>query len=209
MSVLDGKLRTNHGVPAFSVNSGTAHIYEGSRGSGNSGILCFAGELDPEVAQRWYTSYAEHHWVDGTVPGFREVPAGEADIVDVDSGPVVFGMGSVASLFGIGAARANGRFDHAAKLSLQVLALSWPTPFGLLVPGAMGWLAADGWCFGELALSFAMTRPTYVAVTRNHDGSVPVLLWVMIVFYLGVGALIVVREVTYWRAKRVEPCLGT
>lgn len=201
MSVLDGKLKTAQGVPAFSVNSETAKIYQGSRGSGTSGILCFAGELDADMAQRWYDAYVAHHWQNGLVSGFREVPFGRRDVMDVDSGPVLFGLGSVASLFGIGAARANGRFDHASLLTQQVLAVSWPTPFGLLLPGLMGWLAADGWCFGELALSFAMTRPTYVMSSQNHDGSVPALMWIMIIFYLGTGALILVREATYWRSR--------
>jgi hypothetical protein len=209
MSVLDHKVKTVHGMPAFSVNSKTGEIYEGSRGSGNSGILSFAGELDAEVAQRWYASYVEHHWVDGVVSGFREVPSGQPNVVDVDSGPVILGMGSVASLFGIGAARANGRFDHAATLSWEVLALSWPTPFGLLLPGAMGWLAADGWCFGELALSFAMTRPTYATETRTHDGTVPPLIWLMTAFYFGVGALILVREAKFWRTRLARNTLDS
>lgn len=201
MAVLDGPLLTRYGLPAFEVNSETAEIYQGPRGSGNSGMLSFAGELDAVMARRWYEAYTKHHWVDGFVSGFREVPRGAADVTDVDSGPVILGMGSVASLFGIGAARASGRFDHAAVLSLQVLSVSWPTPWGLLVPGAMGWLAADGWCFGELALSFAMTRPTYGQGTVSHDGSVPPLTWLMIASYLGTGTLILVREVRYWRAR--------
>lgn len=204
MRVLDTRFRTKHGVPAFSVDSKSGEIYQGSRGSGNSGILCLAGELDPELAQGWYDSYAKHHWKDGVLSGFREVPLGDPAVMDVDSGPVVLGIGSVASLFGIGAARANGRFDHASKLTQQVLAVSWPTPFGLLVPGAMGWLAADGWCFGELALSFAMTRPTYAAVTRPHDGAVPELVWVMCAFYFGVGGLILARELVFWRKRWVN-----
>ncbi len=204
ISVLDGKVRTRHGVPAFRVDADTGEIYEGSRGSGNSGILCLAGELDAVVAQRWYTSYVEHHWQDGFVSGFRESPFGEPDVMDVDSGPVWFGMGSVASLFGIGAARANGRLDHASILTQQVFAASWPTPFGLLLPGVMGWMAADGWCFGELALSFAATRPTYVAVTRYPDGSVPRLVWVMTGFYFGVGTLLLVREWVFWRRRFVR-----
>lgn len=204
MAVLDGPLRTRYGLPAFEVNSETGEIRQGPRGSGNSGMLSFAGELDSAIAGRWHEVYTNHYWEGGFVKGFREAPRGAPDVMDVDSGPVILGMGSVASLFGIGAARANGRFDQAAVLSLQVLSVSWPTPFGLLVPGAMGWVAADGWCFGDLALSFAMTRPTYSRVTVSHDGSVPPLTWLMIVFYLGIGSLIVVREVRYWRARSVR-----
>jgi hypothetical protein len=201
LATLDGVLRTRHGLPAFSVNARTAEIYEAPRGSGNSGILSLAGELDPAVAKRWYAAYARHYWMNTFVKGFRETPEGGPEVMNVDSGPVLLGMGSVASLFGIGAARANGRFDHASTLSLQVLAASWPTPFGLLIPGVMGWLAADGWCFGELALSFALTRPTYASETTSHDGSVPPLLWLVMLFQLALGAGLVAREVVYWRRR--------
>lgn len=201
MAVLDGKLSATWGLPAFSVDARTAEAYQVARGSGNSGILSFAGELNPHTAERWYRSYEKHYWSDGFIKGFRETPKGSPAVTDVDSGPVLFGIGSVASAFGIGAARANGRFDEAAVLSLQVLAASWPTPFGLLIPGTMGFFAADGWCFGELALSFALTRPTYTSVVRPHDGSVPPLFWVLLTFYIGGGVLIVVRELLYWRRR--------
>ncbi len=201
MTTLDGKLLTTWGLPAFSVNARTAEVYQTARGSGNSGILSLAGELNPEIAQRWYQSYVEHYWVDGFIKGFRETPEGAPAVVDVDSGPVAFGIGSVASAFGIGAARANGRFDQAAVLNMEVFAASWPTPFGLLVPGTMGYFAADGWCFGELAIAFALTRPTYASATTLHDGSVPPLVWVLLIFYLGGGTLIVMREFHWWRRR--------
>lgn len=91
--------------------------------------LSLAGELEPEIAKRWYQSYVEHYWVDGFIKGFCETPRGTDAVTAVDSGPVAFGIGSVASVFGIGAARANGRFDHAVVLTSEVLAASWPTPF--------------------------------------------------------------------------------
>jgi hypothetical protein len=134
MRVLDGKLSATWCLPAFSVDASTAEAYQVARGSGNSGILSFAGELNPHIAQRWYRSNETHFWSDGFIKGFRETPKGSSAVIDVDSGPVLFGIGSVASAFGIGAARANGRFDEAAVLSLQVLAASWPTPFGPLIP---------------------------------------------------------------------------
>lgn len=201
MAVFERELSKSWGLPAFSVDARTAEVYQAARGSGNSGLLSFAGELNPVTAQRWYRAYEEHFWTGGFIKGFRETPKGSRDVTDVDSGPVVFGLGSVASAFGIGAARANGRFDHAAVLSMQALAASWPTPFGPLIPGAMGYLAADGWCFGELALSFALTRPSYVSATRPHDGSVPPLVWILLSFYIAGGLVIVVREAVYWRRR--------
>jgi hypothetical protein len=201
MTVLDGKLRATNGLPAFSANSRTAQIRQESRGSGNSGILSFAGELDPKVAERWYRAYVGDYWVDGFIKGFREVPKGAPAVMDADSGLVLFDIGTVASVFGIGAARANGRYDHAATLSQEVIAASWPTPFGLLIPGLLGYFASEGWCFGELALSFALTRPNYTTATVPSSGSTPPILWLFACFYLGIGFMLVLREYVYWRKR--------
>ncbi|MGC4068303.1 MAG: hypothetical protein QM784_27365 [Polyangiaceae bacterium] len=208
MTVLDGRLRDGNGLPAFSVDSRTAQIRQGPRGSGNSGILSFAGELNPKVAAHWYKSYVDDYWVDGFIKGFREVPKGAQAVADVDSGLVLFDIGSVASVFGIGAARANGRYDHASALSQEVFAASWPTPFGLLIPGLLGYFASEGWCFGELALSFALTRPNYVAATTPSDGSVPRVVWLFLCFYLGTGFLLIIREYVYWRKRLVVRVKG-
>jgi hypothetical protein len=48
--------------------------------------------------------------------GLREWPPGVERSADIDSGPIVFGIGASASAFGIGAARAVGDEDSAARL---------------------------------------------------------------------------------------------
>jgi hypothetical protein len=207
LAVLDGQVKTEHGLPAFRVDSRTAQILQPARGCANSGILNLTGELDPVVADRWYASYVEHYWVDGWVKGFREMPPGMETFCDVDSGPVVFGIGSVASAFGIGAARAVGHHDHAARLSMEAVAASWPSPFGPLLPGVVSLVAADGWCFGEIAMYFAMTRPNYSGHLVLHDGSVPPFIWLCSLLYFAGGALIAAREWQYWR-KRLRRARG-
>jgi hypothetical protein len=71
---------------------------------------------------------------------------------------------------------------------MQAVAAAWPTPFGPLIPGAMGWIAADGWCFGELALLFSMTRPIRAGRVVPYDGAIPGSVWLFIGFFLA-GAL--------------------
>ena len=199
MRVLNGPVKTEHGLPAFRIDAVSLRQYQPARGCGNSGILNLAGELDPAIANDWYAAYVDNYWEDGWLKGFREMPRGEPDIADVDSGPVVLGVGSVASAFGIGAARAVGRHDHAAQLSMEALSASWPTPFGFLVPGVLGLVAADGWCFGELAMYFAMTRPNYSGRSVPHDGSVPPLVWLLGLGYLGAGFALASWQYLAWR----------
>ena len=89
-------------------------------------MLIWASELWPETAQSWYAQYQKHFWQEGwLLTGFREFPkrypTPDWRVFDVDAGPVLAGYGTAASAFGIGAARANGDFEHAYPLSAQAL----------------------------------------------------------------------------------------
>jgi hypothetical protein len=197
LATLNGPAAAPQGLPAFEVDAATGEPHQPARGSASSGLLSMAGELDPHLASRWFDRYVAHYWADGWLRGFREVPLGTKSYEDVDSGPIVFGVGSVATGFGIGAARSVGRLDYAVPLTMQTVPASWPTPFGLLLPGALGWAAADGWCFGELALLFSMTRPSAAPQEVPYRGGVPALVWVFLALFLaGAG-------VTTWCAARL------
>jgi hypothetical protein len=201
LSVLDGPVLAPEGLPAFEVDSRSGRIVQNARGCGNSGILIFAAELDPTTATRWYHSYEDLFWVRNRwIAGFRELPRGDnRHLKDVDSGPVLFGIGSVASAFGIGAARAIGRYDHAVPLTMEGIACSWPTPFGFVIPGVMGWVAADGWCLGEVALLFSISRPTQATkVVVPFSGALPGIVWFLACTYAVAGSLLVVGEIRGW-----------
>lgn len=185
---------TDTGLPSFQVDKETAEPIQAARGSANSGIIPLAAELDPQEASVWFTAYVERYWKSGWVNGFREVPYGEPELEDVDSGPTLFGVGSVATGFGLGAARSVGRHDYAVPLAMQIVPAAWPTPFGFILPGVLGWAAADGWCFGELALQFSMTRPNLSGDVTSYEGGVPGMVWVFLGLYLGGGGLLL------WRA---------
>ena len=197
ISVLDGSLQTPEKLPAFTVNARSGGIIQNARGCGNSGILMFASELDMNAALRWYGAYEEAFWKKTWwAVGFTELPRGSNLMFsDVDSGPVISEFGSVASAFGIGAAKTVGRFDHAAPLTLEAVASSWPTPFGPLLPGIMGYAAADSWCLGEVALLFSMTRPVRTTDTTPFTGSPPVLVWIALLIYAGIGTFFIGFEV--------------
>ena len=193
MAAFDGPLKTAEGLPAFQAESRSGRIIQGARGCGNSGILLFASELDPTVAGPWYESYENNFWKDtGWIIGFTEMPLhSQDDFMDVDSGPVLCRIGSVSSAFGIGAAKTVGRIDHAAPLTAEVVASSWPTPFGFLIPGLMGRLAVKSWSLGEVALLFSMTRPTLAAETVPFEGHTPLIVWGLFAVYTGTGLFLI------------------
>ena len=93
--------------------------------------------------------------------GFREFSRAtqKSDwYIDVDSGPVIAGFGVSAGAFGAGAARANGRFDHAYPLSAEIIVMSWPLPDGTLFGAQQLSNMAHAPFLGEAALLFTLTR---------------------------------------------------
>ncbi|MBU4459253.1 MAG: hypothetical protein KJ579_01695 [Verrucomicrobia bacterium] len=210
MADFDGPVKAAEGLPAFRVASRSGRLLQGARGCGNSGILMFASELDPGIAARWYEAHAAGFWTrNAWVAGFREFPHGSRTaFADVDSGPVLWDIGSVASAFGIGAARLSGRLDHAVPLTYEAVAASWPTPFGLLLPGAMGKHAAGSWSLGEIALLFSMTRPLPPGQPVRFTGRVPGSVWIMLFVYTGLGSLLLcagIRRMGGFRSARRPP----
>lgn len=195
MTTFDGPLRAPEGLPAFQVDAPTGRQVQNARGCGNSGILIFAPELDALIASKWYQAYESRFWKTSPwLSGFTELPLGNpGPFMDVDSGPVWFGLGSVASAFGVGAARAAGRLDHAVPLALEAFACSWPTPFGSLLPGLMGKLAADAPCLGDIALLFSLTRPVGPNVVP-FTGPLPRVVWLLPVAWIILGLGIVAAE---------------
>ncbi len=210
IAAFDGPLKAPEGLPPFQADSRSGRMIQGARGCANSGLLLFAAELDPDVAVRWYGAYEANFWKDtGWLVGFTEMPRDwHEPFMDVDSGPVVFGCGSVATAFGIGAAKTIGRYDHAAPLTLEIVACSWPTPFGLLIPGLMGRLAAESWSLGEVAILFSMTRPTAIAERVPFEGPVPPIVWLLLATYTAAGVFFIGFEIRSCRRLLRRPPHG-
>lgn len=130
-----GRLDVHTGLPAYFVDSRTGQAVDSARGVGLSLMLIWAPELWPSTTKEWYARYEEQFWQEGTwFAGFREYPR-EIKLPwfgmnDVDAGPVVGGDGVAASAFGVGAARAMGRPDHAYPLAAQALRRAGRCPMG-------------------------------------------------------------------------------
>ncbi|MFB3896042.1 MAG: hypothetical protein ACE14V_07045 [bacterium] len=200
---------TEFGIPPYMAEPDTGKMVERPRGCGNSGILIYAPVLDSKIAKQWYQNYEKYFWQDnGFCRGFREHSKTlNYSYSDVDSGPVIGGYGSVAAVFGIGAARANGRLDHSVPLTQEVIVCCYPTPFGLLIPKVMGWSLADSACLGETALLFSMTRKVQATGVVPFTGRTPLLVWVAFLIYFSLGLVLLYLEYRSWKKwlKKPEP----
>jgi hypothetical protein len=134
----DTRLDKDTGLPAYMANSRVGRAADSARGVGLSFMLIWAPELWPETARDWYAKYEDQFWQQGRwLAGFREyskdIEIGSFVFADVDAGPVLLGYGAGACAFGVGAARAMGRFDHAYALGAEAVVGSWPLPDGTLL----------------------------------------------------------------------------
>ncbi len=201
----EGSMADDLGLVPYRVDMSTYEKVQPSRGIGNSWVAMFAPELWPDRAQTWYGAYEESFWQDRFwAEGFREFARGRGDSswqVEVDAGPVIDGFGTSASAFGIGAARRNGRFDHAYTLSAQLSAASWTLPGGTLLWPRLFSHAAAAPYLGECAVLYFLTVPPEPGVAIVRGGGLPGLVYVGFLAYFGVGGLLLFFVA--WRVRRI------
>lgn len=170
-----------------------------SRGIGNSYVLIFAPELWPEIARQWYALYEKHFWQDlWWASGWREFPKDMPHLdwgFDVDAGPIIGGFSPAANAYGLAAARANGRFDHAYTLSAQVIAACWPMPHGRLLGAQILSNPKHAPYLGEVNLLWLMTHTPSAPSEAGQGatkGRLPPFVFLMTGFYgiIGLVALI-------------------
>lgn len=104
-------------------------MVQASRGSSQSLMNCFFPMIDSAFSRDRFTRYRERFL--GTrlgVPMVREFAEGSEGSGDVDSGPVILGAGSSATIVGPGAFRMNGDIGHAQGLDASIEGFG--VPFG-------------------------------------------------------------------------------
>ncbi len=98
------------------VLTNTAKTVEGARGSSISLIIRLLSEIQPDFAKEQYSLYKKN-FVTTTfgLPSISEYPKGESGDGDIDSGPVIFGVGFSGTIVSIGTFSMLGDFELAEK----------------------------------------------------------------------------------------------
>lgn len=116
------------GLIPHSVHTATGLVQEPARGSSQSQLLNFLVEIDSVFAQqqfqRYRTLFLTHRL---GLPGVQEAASGAPPTEDIDSGPVVWGVGGAASLVG---RRTMQRFQDTTtavglRNSIEAFGLPW------------------------------------------------------------------------------------
>ncbi|HJN72683.1 MAG TPA: hypothetical protein QGF58_02000 [Myxococcota bacterium] len=109
------------------------------RGSGTAFAVYFAHYADPELSAELYRALEDRQRHLGPFGGVREYPVGVDGHGDIDSGPVLFGIGVSPTGFSLAGARLHGDRDSYLR-NLRTARL-----FGLPVPARGGsWYATGG-----------------------------------------------------------------
>jgi hypothetical protein len=163
--------------------TGLPVAYKGGlpRGCDLSMQICLLQQLDSWTAQRLYADYVQHHWVNfGLIAGFREWPRSKrrAFMGDIDSGPLILGIGPTATGVGIGAARAVSDANRLGTLTRQLKVLpdflrrleaGDQQLFGDSVPVSSQYVT--GFLYGDAVLFYAITWVPYPGAARDATGS--------------------------------------
>lgn len=191
------RLDPSTALPAYVADARTGRGLGRARGVGIATMLTWVPALWPDTAQLWYARYEEHFWRrTWLLAGVREFSAAAIgqpawNLGDVDSGPVLAGFGTAASAFGIGAARANGRFDHAFPLAAEALVASWPLPNGTLLAPRLLSNLADAPYLGEACWLFQMTRTPAPGTPTVAARSLPLVVYCALAAYVGASAMLI------------------
>ncbi len=104
------KLDKETGLIPHAVHYRTDEAIEGARGCSQSLILNFLKDIDESFAEDQFQKYKNLFLTRRVgMPGIREYPKGTFGLGDVDSGPVIFGVGGAASIVG---QRTMGRYGE-------------------------------------------------------------------------------------------------
>lgn len=195
-----GSQQSAQQLPPYFVDRQYADSHSMARGSSSSGLLFSSPWLWPEQSRRWYADYERQYWRQGFwLAGFREFPqsAGDEFYFDVDSGPVVAGLGTSASGLGLAASRSSGRFDHARPLALQMIATSWPLPDGRLAVARAVSDARHAPFMAEAVILFTLSQPTAPGFSATPGGRTPAVVWLVLLLFWGMVVLLL------WVARRL------
>ncbi len=157
------------GLPASRVDPVTFAPIEVPRGCELSLRVPLLAQLDPGAAQALWSRYVEHFWVERwIVKGLAEWPDGQQRFEDMDSGPILMGVGLAASSLGLGAALMAGDTSRATTLMGYLARIrglladaapagtDGPTVWiGGMIPTQQGYVT--GFLYGDAALFLSLT----------------------------------------------------
>ncbi|MBW4618553.1 MAG: hypothetical protein KME17_04080 [Cyanosarcina radialis HA8281-LM2] len=129
------------GLIPHKIDAATGEIEIGARGSSQVYLLAFLPELDPAFATQQYARFRQQFAIEviGFLP-IREYPLQADGQGDVDSGPIIFGIGPTSTIVSIAPARAHRDAQVFESTLLLAEIFGFPQVKGQEKSYAFGWL---------------------------------------------------------------------
>ncbi|MEH0154522.1 hypothetical protein V6R21_10285 [Limibacter armeniacum] len=110
------RLDAKTGMIPHKTNSKTGISTQGARGCSMILMLRMLGEIDTKIAREQYGLFSNNFITEILgLPVIREYPKGQTGFGDIDSGPVIFGVGFSATIVGIGTFAMFDQYDLSQR----------------------------------------------------------------------------------------------
>ncbi len=118
----------NKGMMPHSVDAFDNYPTQAAQGNSLGLMLCFLKQIDTELYAQQYNLYKKF-FIESRfgLPGIREYPVGIQGEGDIDSGPVILGIGGAASIVGLRVLATEKDPQHAVALRNSIEAFGMPT----------------------------------------------------------------------------------
>jgi hypothetical protein len=196
ISAVRGNLCPTHGMITHMADPATGEPLGTPRGTSQVIILRFLAEIDPEFASEQYTRF-QAHFIGNLLgaPAVLEYPRGIAGPSDVDSGPLIAGVSTSATVVAMGVAQIYG--DEELSKSISQVGETIGFPFGNQKRCYLGGILPIGdafvvhatsarpWLHNEIGVTILKTPISKWWRLRIHILSIfaciiPVLSWLLI-----------------------------
>lgn len=159
------RLDPETGLVSHAADAATGAPRGGARGESVVLTLRFLAEIAPAFAREQYDLFRERFVTTRLgLPVVLAYPAGHRGAADMDSGPVIWGVGLPATVVGLGAARAAGDAALAGPLDRELEALGMP----------VAWNGRRAYGFGALPVGEAFLVWARLAPAAPDAGFAPV-----------------------------------
>jgi hypothetical protein len=181
------------GLIPHSAHPVTGKPLQHARGSSQSLMQCFL----PEIIGGTHNVDSYNKMFAGTrfgLPGIQEYPKGTDGSADIDSGPVVLGMGGAATIVGMRAMKVNGFHNESTALRNTIEAFAFPLKMNGRKKYLLGKLP-----IADVFITWAQ-GPYYKRDLKENAGDGwrrEFQMW-----SVGIGVLILVGLVWMWKYKK-------
>lgn len=104
----------------------TGNLIREAKGSNMAYSIIFTSMFDPDFSGELYNNFSKNFYKEFMGTDLAKEWQNGKNEMDIDSGPVLFGYGSVASAFAIGAAKVNNDYEHFHGQSFMAELLTLP-----------------------------------------------------------------------------------